>query len=84
MYSTEYGAKEDKKMPVLTAEDRKFWEENGYVVLHNAVSTRESQSCRAGCVGFLGDAVRQSKELVSRPVSYHHHDRDVSASGTLG
>ena len=24
-------------MPVLTAEDRKFWEENGYVVVHNAV-----------------------------------------------
>ena len=40
-------------MPVLTAEDRKFWEENGYVVVHNAVPPENLKAAERAVWDFL-------------------------------
>lgn len=39
---------------VLTGEDLAFWEENGYVVLHDAVSPANCQAAAAAIYEFLG------------------------------
>ena len=33
-------------MAVLSSEDRAFWEENGYVVIHNAAPLETHPECR--------------------------------------
>ena len=40
-------------MSVLTAEDRKFWEENGYVVVHNAVPSENLKAAERAVWDFL-------------------------------
>ena len=40
-------------MPVLTAEDRQFWEENGYVVVHNAVPPENLKAAERAVWDFL-------------------------------
>ena len=40
-------------MPVLTAEDRRFWEENGYVVVHNAVPPENLKAAESTVWDFL-------------------------------
>ena len=40
-------------MSVLTAEDRKFWEENGYVVVHNAVPPENLKAAERAVWDFL-------------------------------
>ena len=40
-------------MPILTAEDRKFWEENGYVVVHNAVPPENLKAAERAVWDFL-------------------------------
>jgi hypothetical protein len=39
-------------MPVLSAEDRSFWEENGYIVVHDAVPPENIESARDAIWGF--------------------------------
>ncbi len=40
-------------MTVLTAEDRRFWEENGYVVVHNAVPPENLKAAEQAVWDFL-------------------------------
>lgn len=40
-------------MTVLTAEDRRFWEENGYVVVHNAVPPENLKTAEQAVWDFL-------------------------------
>ena len=47
------GVKEGREVPVLTAEDRKFWEENGYVVVHNAVPPENLKAAERAVWDFL-------------------------------
>jgi len=40
--------------PVLTSDDLAFWNENGYVVLHDAVSPEQCEAAAQAIYGFLG------------------------------
>ena len=40
-------------MPVLTKEDKAFWEENGYVVIHNAVPPENIKAAENAIWNFL-------------------------------
>jgi hypothetical protein len=40
--------------PVLSGEDLEFWDENGYVVLHDAVSPEQCQAAADAIYSFLG------------------------------
>jgi len=41
-------------MPVLSKEDWEFWNENGYVVVHNAVPQANLDAALDAIWGFLG------------------------------
>jgi hypothetical protein len=44
----------DAAEPVLTADDLEFWDENGYVVLHDAVSPEQCRAAAQAIYQFLG------------------------------
>ena len=44
----------DAAKPVLTAEDLEFWDQNGYVVLHDAVSPEQCAAAAQAIYDFLG------------------------------
>ncbi len=44
----------EKNMPVLSAEDLAFWEESGYVVIHNAVPPENVKAAQQAVWEFLG------------------------------
>ena len=44
----------DESAPVLSAEDLAFWDEHGYVVLHEAISLEQCQAAEAAVWEFLG------------------------------
>ena len=71
-------------MSVLTAEDRKFWEENGYVVVHNAVPSENLKAAERAVWDFLEMQPNDPGSWYPDPPRASYHDRDVSASGTMG
>jgi hypothetical protein len=44
----------DESEPVLTSDDLNFWRENGYVIVHDAVSSKQCQDAAQAIYDFLG------------------------------
>lgn len=44
----------ENEEPVLTAEDLAFWEENGYVIVRNAISENDAKETEKGVWNYLG------------------------------
>ena len=40
-------------MPIFSAEDRDFWQRNGYIVVHNAVPSDNIESAKGAIWDFL-------------------------------
>ena len=55
-------------MSVLSKDDRAFWDENGYVIIHDAVLPENVIAAKAAVWGFFGNAARQSGKLLPQPV----------------
>ncbi len=71
-------AQVEQSPPVLTAEDLAFWKEQGYVVVHDAISPEQCQATEQAVWQFLG-ADPQDPDTWYRPhthgimVQFFHH-----------
>ena len=71
-------------MPVLSKEDRAFWEENGYVVVHNAVPQENLDAMVTTDLGISGDGSRTRRGLVQVPALYPRQSVLADLSGGDG
>ena len=54
-------------MPIFSAEDRDFWQRNGYIVVHNAVSSDNIESAKEAIWDFLGMEPDVSQSWYPKP-----------------
>ena len=71
--------KVDASEDVLTAEDLRFWEKNGYVIVKGAVSHGDAQAAESAVWGFLGMSPENPGSWYEKPIGkgimtelYHH------------
>jgi hypothetical protein len=70
-------------MSVLSKEDHKFWDENGYVIIHEAVPP-ENIKAAADAIWDFWKWSPTTGELVSRLASKGHRGQTVSSPGYMG
>ena len=71
-------------MPVLSTADVDFWEENGYVVLHDAVPPENCKAAERAIWDFLEMDTDDPETWYPDPPATRHHGRDLSASSVVG
>ena len=71
-------------MPVLSKEDRAFWEENGYVIVHNAVPQENLDAMVAAIWEFLEMDPECDRGLVQVPALYPRQSVLADISGGDG
>jgi len=71
--------KVDASEDVLTAEDLRFWEKNGYVIVKEAVSCEDAQAAENAVWEFLGMSPENPSSWYEKPIGkgimmelYHH------------
>ena len=71
-------------MPVLSAADIDFWEENGYVVVHDAVPPENYKAAERAIWDFLEMDTDDPETWYPDPPRRGYYGRDLSASGVVG
>ena len=71
-------------MPVLSAADRAFWEEHGYVTVHDAVPPENTKAAEDAVWNFLGMDAGDRESWYPDPAAFRYHGGDIPASSAVG